>query len=101
MARKINKKVGFLKRRRCDNCEQKIDYVDYKDVEFLSKYVSGVGAIKPRSTTGACAKDQRKIANAIKRARFMALMPFTKERIRVVKPTTTTNTNKEQQTETK
>ncbi|EGV00157.1 30S ribosomal protein S18 [Mycoplasmopsis columbina] len=92
MFKKNSKKSGYNKRRKCVLCEQKINYVDFKDVETLNKFVSGTGQIKPRSVSGACAKDQRKIATAIKRARFMALMPYAKERVRVVKSATTTTT---------
>ena len=60
----------------------KITYVDYKDVKFLEKFVTNTGQIKPSASTGNCAKDQRKVANAIKRARFMALLPYVKERVR-------------------
>ncbi|WP_408634331.1 30S ribosomal protein S18 [Mycoplasmopsis fermentans] len=80
-----NKKKNNFRRRRCETCDQKLTYVDYKDVEFLSKFITATGQIKPHSATGACAKDQRKIANAIKRARFMALIPYSKDRVRLVK----------------
>ena len=53
--------------------------VDYKDVEALKKYVNERGKILPRRATGACAKHQRMIAIAIKRARHMALLPFVKD----------------------
>ncbi|MGV2393597.1 UNVERIFIED_CONTAM: 30S ribosomal protein S18 [Campylobacter lari] len=76
------RRVNF--RKRCELCEQHIEYVDYKNVDFLNKYITGTGSIKPHSSTGTCAKDQRKIARAIKRARFMALMPYIKERVRVL-----------------
>ncbi|VEU77795.1 30S ribosomal protein S18 [Mycoplasmopsis columbinasalis] len=85
MIKRKDKKSSFGKRRRCEICELKYNYIDFKDVEFLNKYVSGTGQIKPRLTTGACAKDQRKIAMAIKRARYIALMPYTKDRVRVLK----------------
>ena len=53
--------------------------VDYKDVETIKRYISNEkGKILPRRITGACAKHQRHIANEIKKARFMALIPFTK-----------------------
>ncbi|UUD34959.1 30S ribosomal protein S18 [Mycoplasmopsis caviae] len=84
MALKNKKKTNF-RRRRCETCDLKLTYIDYKNTEFLSKFVTTTGQIKPRSATGACAKDQRKIAGAIKRARFVALMPFSKERVRLVK----------------
>ena len=53
--------------------------VDYKDVDTIKRYISNErGKILPRRITGACAKHQRHIANEIKKARFMALIPFTK-----------------------
>lgn len=52
------------------------DYVDWKDVDFLRRFVPERGKIKPRRISGISAKDQRRIAKAIKRARSMALLPF-------------------------
>ena len=52
--------------------------IDYKDVEVLKKYINDKGKILPRRVTGACAKHQRHIANQIKIARYMALLPYTK-----------------------
>ncbi len=52
--------------------------IDYKDVETLKKYVNEKGKILPRRVTGACAKHQRHIAEPIKKARAIALLPFTK-----------------------
>ena len=61
----------------CQMCAGKD--VDYKDVEAIKRYISNEkGKILPRRITGACAKHQRHIANEIKKARFMALIPFTK-----------------------
>jgi small subunit ribosomal protein S18 len=50
--------------------------IDYKDINRLSKYISDRGKIEPRRRTGVCAKHQRHLANAIKRARFLALLPY-------------------------
>lgn len=61
----------------CTFCVDKIDEIDYKDVEKLKKYVSDKGKILPRRVTGTCAKHQRKVTEAIKRARTIALLPFT------------------------
>ncbi len=61
----------------CVFCAEKIDEIDYKDVEKLRKYVSEKGKILPRRVTGACAKHQRKITDAVKRARTIALLPYT------------------------
>jgi small subunit ribosomal protein S18 len=52
------------------------DYVDWKDIEFLKRFIPERGKIMPRRISGVSAKDQRRIAKAIKRARTMALLPF-------------------------
>lgn len=79
-------KKGRNLRRKCELCETNIEYVDYKNVEFITKFISGIDQIKPHASTGTCARHQRKVANAIKRARFMALIPYTKDKIRVLAP---------------
>lgn len=56
----------------CNFCVDKIDEIDYKDVEKLKRYVSDKGKILPRRVTGTCAKHQRKVTNAIQRARHIA-----------------------------
>ena len=56
-----------------------IAYIDYKDVETLSKYITPNGKIASRHSTGTCAKHQREVARAIKNARFMALLPFVQD----------------------
>ncbi len=53
--------------------------IDWKDVEFLSKFITMRGKIMPRRQTGLCAYHQRRLAKAIKRARIMALLPFVRE----------------------
>ena len=63
----------------CTFCVEKIDEIDYKDVEKLKRFVSDKGKILPRRVTGTCAKHQRKVTEAIKRARTVALLPFTVE----------------------
>ena len=64
------------KKKVCQMCAGK--EVDYKDVETIKRYISNEkGKILPRRITGACAKHQRHIANEVKKARFMALIPFT------------------------
>ncbi len=60
----------------CYFCKNHVDHVDYKDVELLKKYISPSGKITARRITGTCSKHQRMIATAIKRARFMALLPY-------------------------
>ncbi len=52
--------------------------IDYKDVETLKKYINDKGKILPRRVTGACAKHQRHIAEQVKKARAIALLPYTK-----------------------
>lgn len=64
------------KKRICQMCAGKS--VDYKDVMIINKYINEKGKILPRRMTGACAKHQRHIANQIKRARFMAILPYVK-----------------------
>ncbi len=61
----------------CVFCAEKIDDIDYKDVEKLKKFVSDKGKILPRRVTGTCAKHQRKVTQAIQRARHIALLPYT------------------------
>ena len=67
-------RVGYKKV--CYFTKNKIEYIDYKDVELLKKFISPSGKITSRRITGTCAKYQRMVAVAIKRARFMALLPY-------------------------
>ena len=60
----------------CIFCEDKIDYIDYKDTNRLRKFISERGKILPRRVSGACAKHQRQVTVAIKRARVVALLPY-------------------------
>ena len=60
----------------CYFTKNKIEYIDYKDVELLKKFISPNGKITPRRVTGTSAKYQRMLATAIKRARQMALLPY-------------------------
>ena len=64
------------RRKYCQFCKDKADFVDYKDAQMLRKYTTDRGKIKPRRVTGACVQHQRDIANAVKRAREMALLPY-------------------------
>lgn len=71
---------GFRRRRKvCYFTENKIEKIDYKDVELLRRFISDRGKILPRRVTGTKAIYQRQLATAIKRARHMALLPFVKE----------------------
>ena len=65
------------RRKYCQFCKEDVDYIDYKDVQLLRKYTTDRGKIKPRRVTGACTQHQRALAVAIKRAREMALLPYT------------------------
>lgn len=72
------KKKSFYRRRKvCRFCADKIDTVDYKDVRFLQNFVVERAKILPRRISGTCAKHQRIVQQAIKRARHIALLPFT------------------------
>ena len=61
----------------CQFCSDKEQVINYKNVELLKRYIMDDGKIRPRRQTGACAKHQREVAGAIKRARHIALLPFT------------------------
>lgn len=62
--------------KKCRLCDMKVEYVDYKDVKLLKEFLSESGKILPRRITGNCAKHQRMIKVAVKRARQMALLPY-------------------------
>ena len=69
---------GFFRRRRvCKFCVEKIDYINYKDVKLLAPFIPERGKIQPRRISGVCATHQRALQNAIKRARQIALVPYT------------------------
>lgn len=63
----------------CYFCQRNIKEIDFKDVELLQKFMFSLGKIKPKKRTGACSKHQRKLAKAIKRARVLGLLPFTRK----------------------
>ena len=69
------------RRKVCEFCENKIENIDYKDTATLKTYISERGKILPRRATGTCAKHQRKVTEAIKRARNVALLPYTSNQI--------------------
>lgn len=64
------------RRKVCKFCQEKIDYIDYKDPKLLLPFVPERGKIQPRRISGTCATHQRKLARAIKRARQLALIPY-------------------------
>jgi small subunit ribosomal protein S18 len=65
------------RRKYCQFCKENVEFIDYKDTQLLRKYMTDRGKIKPRRVTGACTQHQHDIAIAIKRAREMALLPYT------------------------
>lgn len=67
------------RRRVCNFCVDKVDAIDYKDINKLKKYVTERGKILPRRISGNCAIHQRELTRAIKRARHVALLPYTAE----------------------
>ena len=70
----------FTPRRKvCYFCSEKSKHIDYKNVDLLRRYINDRGKIRPRRQTGTCAKHQRRLAVAIKRARHVALLPFVTE----------------------
>jgi len=67
------------KRKFCRFCQRNVKTIDYKSVDILRKYIPDRGKISPRRVTGTCAFHQRKLAEAVKRARLMALLPFVED----------------------
>lgn len=65
------------RRKSCNFCIDKVESIDYKDVSKLRKYISERGKILPRRVSGNCAKHQRRLTEAIKRARHIVLLPYT------------------------
>jgi small subunit ribosomal protein S18 len=66
----------FRRKKVCKFCVEKIDSINYKDVRLLSQFVAEAGKIVPRRLTGVCTPHQRRLADAIKQARNIALLPF-------------------------
>ena len=64
------------KKKVCQFCKEKVSYVDYKDTTLLRKFISDRGKIRARRVTGVSVQEQRLIANAVKNAREMALLPY-------------------------
>jgi small subunit ribosomal protein S18 len=76
---KYKKRRFSYKKKYCYFCAHRDVKIDYKDVDLLKRFVSESFKITPRRFTGTCAKHQRKLANEIKKARIMALLPFIEE----------------------
>ena len=74
----MEKRRGGMRRKKvCQFCADKTETIDYKDVEKLKKYVTERGKILPKRITGTCAIHQREVTREIKRARIVALLPYT------------------------
>lgn len=70
------KKTFFRRRKVCKFCVDKVDYIDYKDIKLLQQFIPERAKILPRRISGTCARHQRTLQQAIKRARHVALIPF-------------------------
>jgi len=70
------------RRRTCRFCDNKEIYIDYKDEKKLQRFITEEGKIIPKRVTGTCARHQRELVAAIKRARHLALLPFVSDAIR-------------------
>jgi len=75
----FKRKFLFRKKKFCKFCDEKINYIDYKDIRLLQGFVPERSKIFPRRISGTCSKHQRKVMLAIKRARTLALLPFTSD----------------------
>ena len=69
--------VRKLKKKVCQFCKDKTEYIDYKDTNLLRKFISDRGKIRARRVTGNCVQHQRDVATAVKNAREVALLPYT------------------------
>jgi small subunit ribosomal protein S18 len=76
MAERPNNRNRKARRKVCAYCVDKVEHIDYKDIARLRRYMSERGKILPRRVTGTCAKHQRALTVAIKRARHLALLPY-------------------------
>ena len=75
-----NRRGGRKSRKKvCAFCVDKIEAIDYKDISRLRRFVSERAKIVPRRVTGTCARHQRELTVAIKRARYLALIPYTSD----------------------
>ncbi len=75
-----NRRGGRKSRKKvCSFCVDKVEFIDYKDISRLRRFVSERAKILPRRVTGTCARHQRDLTVAIKRARYLALMPYTSD----------------------
>jgi len=75
-------KKGHLKTKECRFTQAEFQYIDYKDVDTLQRFLNDQGKILPRRVTGTSAKFQRQYSKAVRRARFLALIPYVAENVR-------------------
>lgn len=73
----FKKKYLFRRRKFCKFCDEKVEVIDYKDVRLLQSFTPERGKILPRRISGTCSMHQRRLMRAIKRARHVALIPYT------------------------
>ncbi len=71
------KKKYYFRKKVCRLCKQRVESISYKDIELLQRFLMPSGKIIPRRMSGNCARHQKMVARAIKRARILALLPFT------------------------
>ncbi len=74
--KKFDSKEKFFRKKSCRFCLDKTEVMDYKDILKLKRFITEKGKIMPNRLTGNCAKHQRKVAVAVKRARYVALLPY-------------------------
>ena len=77
--RKEKKESKSFKRKYCKLCLEKVGFVDYKDDKRLGRFITDRGKIVPRRVSGTCSRHQKQITVAVKRARILALLPFTSD----------------------
>jgi small subunit ribosomal protein S18 len=75
-------KKGHLKTKECKFTKAGFEYIDYKNVDTLNRFINDQGKILPRRVTGTSARHQRQLSTAVKRARFLALIPYVSENLR-------------------
>lgn len=76
-SRKNNFRTRKIRKKVCSFCAEKSEYIDYKDINKLSRFITERGKILPRRISGTCSKHQREVTRAIKLARNIVLLPFT------------------------
>lgn len=81
-ARRSRPSYRYTRPRVCQFCADSRIEIDYKNISLLRRFITENGKIRPRRQTGTCAKHQRELGRAIKRARHLALLPFTGEALR-------------------